>query len=398
MQPISPFPFIALCLSLGPAGPGKQDGTTPEANLHEIPGEEEYPDKGGSEWPMTSSGIRERIAGILRNPPFSWEDLVWTASSHMVMPALYTALRRYQLLNLLPGDLTAHLEHIWSLNHYRNLRIMDQAREIAGVLSGEGIRPVFLKGAAGLVSGLYPETADRIMIDIDILVPSGEIDQAARAIQEMGYRYADEAAVPDLHHHHHYPMMIRDGEVAGIELHHHIMQRRYARMLPEGEIFAGCRPVLDGLAAIPAVRHQILHHFIHDQLVHWQFPNRTQQLRGLYDFFLLSQQEPLSGVAPVPGRLRRRFTAYAALAARSFGHPASLRLPHGWYARGYLYTWDLLQREEPFYRYLHRALIQINRYGYLTRFVLSAVHRPDRRRFLVRRLMRVIGMRGKGKQ
>lgn len=398
MQTISPFQFIALCLALDPEFSGAKGRPSPELVFPGISSEKKNPDEGGSPLPLTRTDLHARVTDILRNPPFTWEDLVWTASTHLVMPALYTALRRHGLLHLLPGDLTAHLENIWSLNHYRNLRILDQAREIAESLSAEGIRPVFLKGVAGLAGNLYSETADRIMIDIDVLVPARDLDQAARAILKLGYGYAEDSGEPDPEDHHHYPMMIREGEVAGVELHHQVTQRSYARMLPEGEIFAGCRPVLDGLAAIPAVRHQILHHFIHDQLVHWQFPNRTQQLRGLYDFFLLSQQEPLSGVAPVPGRLRRRFTAYAALAARSFGHPASLRLPHGWYARGYLYSWDLLQREEPFFRFLHRALIQINRYGYLTRFVLSAVHRPDRRRFLVRRLMRVIGMRGKGKQ
>jgi hypothetical protein len=387
MQPISPFQFIALCLTLDPADRGKSVPPAPDIISPGISGAEKDPEEGVPEWPGSRSATHEKVVAILRNPPFSWEELVWTASSHLVMPALFTALRRHHLLWLLPEELTAHLENVWSLNHYRNLRIIGQAREIAETLSAAGIRPLFLKGAAGVISSLYPETADRIMIDIDILVPSGEVDRAARAILASGYGYADKAAAPDPEHHHHYPMMIREGEVAGIELHHRVTHRTYSRILTEQDLFGECRPVFDGLAAIPSVRHQILHHFIHDQLVHWQLQNRTQQLRGLYDLYLLSQYVPLSGLAPFSRRLRSRFSAYAAVAALTFGDPASLQLPRGWYARCYLYTWKLMQREEPFCRFLHRALIKINRLGYLTRFVISAAYRQDRRYFLVRRMI-----------
>lgn len=388
MQTISPFQFIALCLALDPEFPGAKGRPSPELVFPGISSEKKNPDEGGSPLPLTRTGLHARVTDILRNPPFTWEDLVWTASSHMVMPALYTALRRHGLLNLLPEDLTAHLENIWSLNHYRNLRILDQAREIAETLSVEGIRPVFLKGVAGLAGNLYPETADRIMIDIDVLVPARDLDQAARAILKLGYGYAEDSGEPDPEDHHHYPMMIREGEVAGVELHHQVTQRSYARMLPEGEIFGGCWPVFGGLAAIPSIRHQILHHFIHDQLVHWHLQNRTQSLRGLYDFYLLSQHEPLSGVAPFSGRFRGRFAAYAAITAQTFGNPASLWLPRDAYARCYLYSWNLLQREEPFYRFLHRAVIKINRISYLIRFVISAVYRRDRRRIILQRLLK----------
>lgn len=335
--------------------------------------------------------IRSEVVSILQSGRISWEELVWEASRHFVLPALYVSLKRHGLLSMLPADLVAHLGNIFQLNTERTSSILLQAGEIARELSAAGIRPVFLKGTGYLLQNLFADPAERIMVDIDLMVSREQGNEALRILQKMGYRSEAGGPDPGTDDHHHYPMLSKPGMVAGVELHRQATHAEYLRYLPADHILQEAQPVLDGMAAVPRLQHQVLLHFLHDQLVHRQFVNRDQLLRSLYDFYLLTSRAGWGEALPLKRALRWRFEAYRLLCGQVFGTLRAHPVKYHWYARYYLFTWELMHHPSRVSALLHRVVLRFNRLCYLAGFVVQAVWRPDRRRMVVRRLRRLFG-------
>jgi hypothetical protein len=330
--------------------------------------------------------IRSEVKSVLQSGQISWEKMVWEASRHFVLPALFVSLKRHSLLYLLPHDLVSHLKNIYLLNLERNRNIRHQAEEIASELSKQGIRPVFLKGAGYLLQNLYADPAERIMVDIDVLVSSAHIEKALQILTNMGYKSDEKKKTPEAQDHHHFPMMSKPGMIAGVELHHQVISSGYLRFLPTDEILQGARPVLSGMAAVPGLAHQVILHFFHDQIVHWHFENRNQMLRGLYDFYLLTEKSGLPDPLLLNRKYRKKFNAYVRLAAWIFDHPRHITFHDHWFSRYYLLTWQLLNHPSLPAELLHRAVIRFNRIKYLFCFVAQATYRADRRRYILLKL------------
>lgn len=84
-------------------------------------------------------------------------------------------------------------------NKTRNTLVIRQIMELAGIFEHEGIPVLFLKGAAGLLRGLYsPE--ERVLTDIDILIPPDTYESVRTILISNGYTSAA-TPVPDFHHH-----------------------------------------------------------------------------------------------------------------------------------------------------------------------------------------------------
>jgi hypothetical protein len=100
-------------------------------------------------------------------------------------------------------------------NKTRNAFVIRQTVELAGFFDQEGIPVLFLKGAAGLLRGLYrPE--ERVLTDIDILIPPDAYDSAVAVLTRNGYTSA-KTTVPDFHHH--ATPFIHKDRVGEVEIH-----------------------------------------------------------------------------------------------------------------------------------------------------------------------------------
>jgi len=216
-----------------------------------------------------------------------WEEFVWMGSSQFVLPALYSTLKRNDLLRNLPGDLADYMAEIYTLNHNRNLSIIEQSREIARLLNEAGIEPVFLKGAAHLLQGLYREPGDRIMSDIDILIHPDQIQQAADILCQNGYSHPEVLANDDFEKHHHLPGFENPDRTAMVELHHTALADPYGKLLKNEEAFT-TKVEIKGLnASVLSLKNQKILSFVHDQLVDDDFKYKSVLIKGMYDFYLL---------------------------------------------------------------------------------------------------------------
>ena len=55
------------------------------------------------------------------------------------------------------------LKEIYDLNRESNQQILRQIDDITAILNKENIQPVFLKGTANLLDGLYSDLGERMM-------------------------------------------------------------------------------------------------------------------------------------------------------------------------------------------------------------------------------------------
>lgn len=115
------------------------------------------------------------------------------AGHQLVTPSLAAALARVGFLDALPEQVREFLEATRDLNRERNAKLRNGLMEVTEALNTAGIKPLILKGAIALVMPDYPGAEDRVVGDIDLLVPADRSGDAYAAVLALGYRQATEA-------------------------------------------------------------------------------------------------------------------------------------------------------------------------------------------------------------
>ena len=164
-----------------------------------------------------ATDLPERLAA----DSVDWQGLSWLAGACLVTPSLAGALQRKGLFDLLPEEVQDYLHTIQSLNRERNQMLREQLIIITEALNRIGIQPVLLKGAITLTSGQYTGAEDRVIGDLDLLVPDSLMETATTALISAGYQEDDNGwqwLMPGhaQQHHHGCPLMHPDLPVKGV--------------------------------------------------------------------------------------------------------------------------------------------------------------------------------------
>lgn len=179
----------------------------------------------------------------------------------------------------------------------RNLQITAQALKLARCLNRVGIVPMFLKGTAGLLREGGMRTGFRQQLDVDLIVPANELENAATALMEDGYGFCtgqDPISGKPLlaeggysrrarnEAHHHLLPMVKPGYACTVELHRHFLPRRYQNANPLGLLLARGRKLErhDSSFLVPDTEHELIHmiigRFVHDgYAARYDFPIRS---------------------------------------------------------------------------------------------------------------------------
>jgi hypothetical protein len=170
------------------------------------------------------------------------------------------------------------------LNASRNSRLKNQAIEIVNTLSHSGISTVLLKGAAFLFDGAPEDLGERMMLDLDVLVPQHDLTQSVIALKNLGYE-----AIGDQKLEHHHPPLFRQGEVATVEVHWHICEE--ATLLPSEHVFREAKELNVGGAGvcIPSPSHRIIHNLFHAAVQDGEFVGGVISLKALYDLMRIAE-------------------------------------------------------------------------------------------------------------
>ncbi len=288
-------------------------------------------------------GLREEVAALVSGGVVPWEKFVWTGSSHFVLPALFTSFDRNGILPMLPEELTEHMRHIYNLNAERNRRIVMQCRQISQLLFPAGIRPVFLKGAALLLMGLYKDMGDRMMEDIDLLLPEAEIPPALEILQKGGYLQhpVDEGKGEVYADHHHLPPMYHPGQVATLEIHRYPVHGEIRELIPEEAVLTEAVPgnASSGIAVsqgnpgehpffVTSPCHAGVLVFLHELRMGKGYLSSAGTLKGAFDFYLLSKLRPPEPGDLPEGKFRKKYLRYGWVVEKIMGINGNGSFPH----------------------------------------------------------------------
>jgi hypothetical protein len=303
-----------------------------------------------------SGAAHDALRRTAQSPAFAWETFVQIAGETLVAPAVLDALRSKDIVQAIPRDVVDFFDGMAVLNRLRNKQLLIEAIELAAVLNEIGVVPVLLKGAAHLLSGLYPDLAHRMMVDLDVLVPADRLSECAARLHGIGYEALSDG---DFSGHHHDPPLGRPGASAVVELHGEPLDIPHRLLLPPEAVLDSAVVFERGgtKLAVPSNRCRLVHSIAHAQLANHAYVYGHLALRELLDFarlhdtfadridwgdlarhfatcgaataleFQLFSAQRLLGVPVDPNvRVSRATRALYRRALWQVGHPASARL------------------------------------------------------------------------
>lgn len=179
---------------------------------------------------MTARSPLERLARCMTGEieaGLDWVEVIGTANDQRAAPALYRRLLKTGAAPWVDADALEYLRWFDDANRDRNRRIWDLLRKAVGELNAAGITPTVLKGGNDLAQRADPGDCDRILADLDILVPPDNLEAAQRVFAELGL-----SPMENSRHTHSPGSYWRQDEVVPIDLHANLPVR-IARLLPE---------------------------------------------------------------------------------------------------------------------------------------------------------------------
>ncbi|MFA5330456.1 MAG: nucleotidyltransferase family protein [Prolixibacteraceae bacterium] len=241
-------------------------------------------------------GFRAELIEKCRNNEVDWNQFVGLCSNHLILPAIHLKFLSHGIVGFIPEDLAKHLSIIYELNVARNGEILTQIGQISALLSSNNIHPIFIKGAAFLIDGLLSNVGERILGDIDFLVPEKDYLQSAKILENSGYRIVETLRAYDrIESMKHYPRLEHPDFVASVEIHRIPVNVECVSWF-NTELIDREKKSVESISGcfVQSDKHKIIQNFIHSQLSNEGFLFGVVSLRELNDLYLLSKRASLS--------------------------------------------------------------------------------------------------------
>jgi len=230
---------------------------------------------------------RDEIELLLKTTDVDWDNIVKVSTSHYAFPAIYCNFKRADFLKYLPSDLVEYMIHITNLNRDRNIQILQQAQELNSLLLANNIRPVFLKGTGNLLEGLYEDIGERMVGDIDFLLSKKDFFKAIDILKKDSYSI-EENQLGFLPGSRHYPKLVKQENIAAVEIHKEVTIEKYRGEFNCKTIIADAQLINN--FSVLSFENQFLLSIIASQINDYGFNIKNCSLRNAYDVFLLSKK------------------------------------------------------------------------------------------------------------
>jgi len=268
-----------------------------------------------------------------------WQRMLSLSSAHLVTPWLRRAFQEHGLISGLPPHVLEFLDAVCTLNLESNRNYQDQLAHLIQLLNNIGVRPVLLKGAATLVSELYPTPGDRMIGDIDVLIRPSKLAGAVEHLCASGYQpVTAEAEYPTAEslQLHHYPPIYSLDWPAPVELHIQPVHLWAGQLLGSEEVVRDATPLhwRGGDCLLPSPTHFMMHNVIHAYVVDAK-ERGFLSLRQLFEFAYAGRRyHQQIDWAAIQHRFdclgyRSALRGYVLLANACFGVPPALKIG-GW--------------------------------------------------------------------
>jgi hypothetical protein len=221
----------------------------------------------------------------LSDEVIDWPATIRAAGEDFAIPALAWMLDDAGLLDQAPHDVQLFLRYALSQNTHANCMIREQCLEIGSALAAAGLYAVLLKGACFLFEN-GPAASDRMLRDIDLLVPSPALERMRSVLLTLGYRTWS-AVVPEIGHIHDPPLEHAERR-ASVEI--HVELTPWVNYLRAYEVLAQTVAVAPGLF-MPTPLHRLVHNVVHAQIANGDFVGGRLSLRDALDVGRLMQKD-----------------------------------------------------------------------------------------------------------
>lgn len=265
---------------------------------------------------------RDEIELILKTAKIDWAYVVKVSTNNFVFSALYCNLNRTGFLKFLPSDLVEYMQYITDLNKKRNIKIIKQAKELNHQLLANNITPIFIKGTANLLSGLYNDISERMLGDIDFIVSKEDYLKSVKVLRDFGYSEATkyEYYFP---YKKHYRKLQKENNIAAIEIHKELLDKnKYANEFNFSFVEKDIQ-ILNGanvLSNANGLNLSIITNQINDN----GFCYKTIPLRNAYDVFLFSKKTNAKEAVYSLNKLSDPLNCFLAGCYEVFNHVNSL--------------------------------------------------------------------------
>lgn len=258
----------------------------------------------------------EEIEESLKSQKINWDLFVKISTSQLVLLTLYCNYKRNNLLQFLPDDLVAYMLEITSLNRDRNQQIIEQINELNSLLRQNGVNPIFIKGAGYLIQGLYDDSAERMVGDIDFLVSKNQYNLAVKILKENNYNQVSglEYPFPQFRH---YPRLLNDDYIAAVEIHKDIIIEKYTSEFNYKVIKNNI--IQNNGFFVLSIDDQKALCIFSNQINDYGFDYKTIGLKNAYDFLLLNSKEPGFDFVSRFNKLKTPILCFLASANYMFG-------------------------------------------------------------------------------
>jgi hypothetical protein len=205
-----------------------------------------------------------RLRRQITSGSVAWASVIGIANSHLVTPALWVRLSEKNLDRIIVPDVRDYLREIYALNLKRNQGLKRQALEVIGTLNKKDIHPLLIKGASQLFQPIHGDLGSRIMTDLDMWIPAGQIPAAVDVLTEIGYSDGGKS----LKAYHHLAPLFRKGAFGAIELHREVLPEPIATVLNASLICKKAKNrTVEGVSyRTPTLSHAFLLCMLHSQV------------------------------------------------------------------------------------------------------------------------------------
>ena len=257
----------------------------------------------------------EIVSNMITSNQINWDNIVKVSTGHYVFPALYCNLKDKNLLTYLPNELVSFMEHISGLNRDRNIEILKQAKQVNKLLKENQITPIFLKGTAFLLQGLYDDIAERMVGDIDFIVSENEYYKTIHVLKSNGYSTIIDEKY-NIHSSIHFPKMISDNSFTSVEVHKKLILKS-KNFIFKYETLSINTVKVDGFLT-PSFKNQIIHNCINKQISDSGIIYKNISLRNSYDLYLLGLKEETKNIFDEKNYFYNKFNAYIGISKLVF--------------------------------------------------------------------------------
>ncbi len=265
---------------------------------------------------------RDDIELILKTTDVDWEAVVRLSSSHYVLTALYCNFYRSNFLHYLPEKLVAYMKYITDLNRDRNKQIIKQAKELNSLLIKNNVVPIFLKGTANLLAGIYEDIAERMVGDIDFIFSKEDYPKAIRLLRRFNYSEVSDYNYyfPDEKH---YRRLQKENCIAAVEIHSEILTiEKYRKEFNYNIVKKDSHLIKD--IRILSYANKLNLSIISNQIIDHGFLYKTINLRNAYDVFLLSKKTNAKNATNALNKLNHPLNCFLAACYEIFNAVDSL--------------------------------------------------------------------------